>query len=305
MSENGDAPSFTSVMLGIDIRTKNPLKKIHMTTHFTQFKSLHQQTAPLLLPNAWDAASAVLLQMDGAQAIATSSAAMAWSLGYADGGALPREELLGAVGRIMRVAKVPVTVDLEDGYSQDTAEVAQLALQMANLGVVGINIEDGAGSVDSLSAKIAAIRQALAAKPLYINARTDVYLKGLAKNAQGENGVEAIALCAERLQSYRAAGADGAFVPGMCIASDASKLLALLGSGPDMPLNLMAAPTLASIADLAAAGVRRISMGGSLFQTTYAYSRTVAQQFLAQSDVKGLFAHTLPYPMMNAAMQGK
>jgi 2-methylisocitrate lyase-like PEP mutase family enzyme len=276
-----------------------------MTDAFTTFKALHFQATPLLLPNAWDAASAVLLQMDGAKAIATSSAAMAWSLGYADGGALPRSELLGAVGRIMRVANVPVTVDLEDGYSQDPAAVAELALQLAKLGVAGINIEDGAGTAEALCAKIAATRAALGATPLYINARTDVYLKGLAKNAQGENGAEAIAMCVQRLQSYRSAGADGAFVPGMCSASDAAKLLAHLGSGQEMPLNLMATPALAPIADLAAAGVRRISMGGSLFQTTYAYSRTAAQQFIAQAEIKELFAHSLPYPMMNAAMQGK
>jgi 2-methylisocitrate lyase-like PEP mutase family enzyme len=273
--------------------------------YFAQFKALHFQNTPLLLPNAWDAASAVLLQMDGATAIATSSAAVAWSLGYADGGALPRAELLGAIGRIMRVVQVPVTVDLEDGYSQDPAAVADLVLQVARLGVVGINLEDGAGPADLLAAKIGAIRRALAGTPLYINARTDVYLKGLAKNAKGQSGPEAIALCAQRLQSYRAAGADGAFVPGMCTAADVAALLAQPGMPPDMPLNLMATPALAPTADLAAAGVRRISTGGSLFQTTYAYSRAPAKQFMAQGDTRGLFEHTLPYAMMNAAMPGK
>jgi 2-methylisocitrate lyase-like PEP mutase family enzyme len=90
----------------------------------------------------------------------------------------------------------------------------------------------------------------------------------------------------------------------MCTAADAATLVAQLGAAQPMPLNLMATPALAPTADLATAGVRRISMGGSLFQTTYAYSRTPAKQFMHQGDASGLFAHALPYPMMNAAVQG-
>lgn len=270
--------------------------------HHPTFVSLHQQPKPLMLPNAWDAASTVLLQMDGAQAIATSSAALAWSLGYADGGALPREELLAAIARIMRVAKVPVTVDMEDGYSNEPAAVAELIVQVARLGVVGINLEDGAGPAQLLASKISAIRHALGTAPLFINARTDVFLKGLAKDANGANGSAAIALSAERLRSYHAAGADGAFVPSMLTAADASALLAQL-SPLNMPLNLMVNPAIACVAELQAAGVSRISMGGSLFQTTYAYSRVPAKQFMTSGNPAGLFEHALPYAMMNGAFQ--
>lgn len=268
--------------------------------HHKTFLELHAQSTPLMLPNAWDAASTVLLQMDGAQAIATSSAALSWSLGYADGGALPLDQLLAAIARIMRVAKVPVTVDMEDGYSQSPSEVADLIVQVSRLGVVGMNLEDGAGSADLLAAKIGAIRKVLGSTPFFINARTDVFLKGLAKEFNGTNGAAAIALAAQRLRSYQAAGADGAFVPGMLTAVDAQALLAQLAP-LQMPLNLMAHPSLAPTAELQAAGVRRISMGGSLFQTTYAYSRGPAKQFMAQSDAAGLFAHSLSYATMNAA----
>jgi 2-methylisocitrate lyase-like PEP mutase family enzyme len=267
-----------------------------MSDQYTAFKTLHAGPAPLLLPNAWDAASTVLLQLDGAAAIATSSSAVAWSLGYADGGSLPRDELLGAIRRIMRVARVPVSIDMENGYSDDPAAVGDLVAEVARLGVAGINLEDGSGTVELLVAKIAAIRGALAGQPLFINARTDVYLKGLAGNS-GTDG--AIRMCVERLNSYQKAGADGAFVPGMTTVADATKLVPQIG----MPLNLMSVPTLAPLAELAAAGVRRISAGGAVFQTTYGYMRNRVKRFLEQGDNAGLFEHPLPYPFMNNAMK--
>jgi 2-methylisocitrate lyase-like PEP mutase family enzyme len=270
-----------------------------MTTHTANaFKALHTQAKPLMLTNCWDAASVVLLQIDGAQAVATSSSALAWSLGYADGGQLPRAELLAAVARIMRVATVPVSFDVEDGYSSDAAQVADLVLELAKCGIAGINLEDGAGSPELLASKIAAIRHALAGTPLFINARCDVFLKGLAK------GDAAIAMCAQRLASYSAAGADGAFVPGMATVEDVAKLMPAL-TQLGMPLNLMAVPHLVPVAELFAAGARRFSAGGSLFQTTYAYSRLKAQGFMNAGDVSGLFEHSLPYAFMNAAVQGK
>jgi 2-methylisocitrate lyase-like PEP mutase family enzyme len=272
-----------------------------MTSPSTQnyaatFKALHTGSAPLLLPNAWDAASTVLLQLEGAAAIATSSSAVAWSLGYADGGSLPREELLDSIRRIMRVARVPVSVDIEDGYSNDPEEVAVLIAEVVKHGVVGINLEDGSGTAEALVAKIAAVRRALAGKPLFINARTDVYLKGLA----GSGGTDvAIRMCVERLNGYQKAGADGAFVPGMTSATDAARLVPQIG----MPLNLMSVPALAPIAELAAVGVRRISAGGAVFQTTYGYMRSRAKRFLEQGDNVGLFEHPLPYAFMNNAMR--
>jgi 2-methylisocitrate lyase-like PEP mutase family enzyme len=275
-----------------------------MTAHFAQFQALHAQSTPLLLPNAWDAASTVLLQTDGAPAIATSSAALAWSLGYADGGALPTDELLAAIRRIVRVATVPISVDLEDGYSADPRAVADLVLQVARCGAVGINLEDGASPAALLADKIAACRKALSGTPLFINARTDVYLKGLVKSlakpadGQDSDNHHAIALCAERLQLYQAAGASGAFVPGMASAADAARLVAQI----KLPLNLMAVPSLAPASQLAAAGVKRISVGGSLFQTTYGYARSKAQQFMASGEVAGLFEYPLVYGAMNSSM---
>jgi 2-methylisocitrate lyase-like PEP mutase family enzyme len=260
---------------------------------FNTFNSLHQQAQPLLLPNIWDAASAMLVQTDGAKAIATSSAAMAWSLGYADGSALPEAELLAAIGRIVRIAQVPVTVDLEDGYSNDPAAAAQLALKVVRWGVVGINLEDGVGPPELLVQKIMAIRKALDGLPLFINARTDVVLKNL---AQGE---AAIAQCINRLNAYRTAGADGAFIPGVAKADDAAQIVQAV----DMPLNLMTVPGLDPIAALVAAGVKRVSAGPTLFQTSYGWGRAQAVNFLSNADISGLFANALPGAVMNAAMK--
>ncbi len=115
--------------------------------HHQQFLQLHQAPGSiLLLPNAWDAASAKTFEASGAAAVATSSASLAWACGYADGGALPPEELLHAVSNITRVLKVPLTVDMEDGYSTDPAEVGRLAAAVASAGAVGINLEDGSGA---------------------------------------------------------------------------------------------------------------------------------------------------------------
>src|ERR1700694_5883366 len=108
------------------------------------FRDLHAGDRVLLLPNAWDAASADLARSVGAPAIATTSAGLAWSCGYPDGDALPRENLLFAVGAVCRAARgIPVSADIEGGYSDDADEVADLVIALRGLGVVGLNLEDG------------------------------------------------------------------------------------------------------------------------------------------------------------------
>lgn len=235
------------------------------------FTVLHQQNLPLCLPNVWDAASAMLAQQAGAAALATSSAALAWSLGYADGETLPVDELLAAVQRLLRIARVPVSIDLERGYSDEPGQVAALVGQLATLGVAGVNLEDGTQPAALLADKIHACRQALAGQPLFINARTDVYLAGLA------SGQAAIDSCRARSRLYQAAGADCLFVPGLTDLSVAAAISAPAPAGQQssvhqhagLPLNLMGWPTGASAADIRAAGVCRISYGPALFIDAY------------------------------------
>ena len=262
-----------------------------MTSTASRFFELHTQPSALVLPNAWDAASAALFQRAGAPAIATSSAALAWSLGYADGSTLPRHELLAAIARMQRVVTVPLSVDLEDGYSSTATEVADLVAEVAKMGVAGINLEDGAQAPELLAEKIAGCRQALAGTPLFINARTDVYLRGLA------TGTEASALTLQRARVYQAAGADGLFVPGLCSIEDTAFVAANIA----MPVNLMLLPGMPSMPALLAAGARRFTAGPANFLAAYGHTVSATRALLETQHGAGLFADTaLGYEEMNA-----
>lgn len=261
------------------------------------FYALHAGDAPLLLPNAWDAASAVLFQDARARAVATSSASLAWSLGWADGGVLPTQELLGAAGRMLRVLAVPLTVDIENGYSDDPAQVGLLAAQLARLGVAGINIEDGTQPPELLAAKVAAIRAATGPRGLFINARTDVFLRGLAPAA------EQPAMAVARAAQYRDAGADGIFMPGLRDAAQVKAITAQVA----LPLNLMAAPGMAPAAELFAAGMRRLSLGPAPAVAAYGAARTRVQSVLSQGTLDGLYAGEagVSYPDMQRLLAAK
>lgn len=251
-----------------------------------RFAALHAAGEPLLLPNCWDAASARLWQESGARAVATASAAVSWSRGHADGGGLPCPSLLQTVRDILRCVAIPVSVDIEDGYSDDPAAVAALVETLAGLGVAGVNLEDGDGAPESLAAKISAIRARGPA--VFVNARTDVYLRQMA------HGDAAVAMTVERLERYRQAGADGGFVPGL---ADAAAARRIAGAVP-LAVNVMAMPGLPPIADLAAAGVRRISVGPGLFKIGYAAAQEAARAFLA-GDASALSRPGLDYASMN------
>lgn len=258
----------------------------------TTFQQLHHQATPLILPNAWDAASALLMEQQGAQAIATSSAAQAWSLGYADGGSLPPVELLAACQRMCRVLYRPLTVDIEHGYSDVPEEVAELAQSLALIGVAGINLEDGNAPPALLAAKLAAIRQRSACRHLFLNARTDVYLAGIA------SGTKAVAEVGRRAALYEEAGADGLFVPGVQLADE----MLAISSATILPLNVMLLPGMASITTLQQAGVRRISSGPAPFLQAYAaVSRGVAG--MLQADWTVLQAPALDYQQLNQLMR--
>lgn len=243
-------------MSNIAITTISTINDYH-TSALNSFKQLHQTENPLILINIWDAASAVLMQDIKATAVATSSASLAWSLGYADGDHLPKEELLAAVKRILRVLNIPLSVDIETGYSNDISDVVALATDLTELGVVGINIEDGTGSPALLSEKINAIKTQ---KPhLFINARCDVYLASLAAPDKQFNET------LRRLEMYKNAGADGVFVPGLEDTDLANELQNKL----QLPINLMANKN-ANINHFKDAGVPRISVGPASFLNAYA-----------------------------------
>lgn len=256
-------------------------------TAFSTFADLHKGTQALILPNIWDAAGALLLQQQGAPALATSSAALAWSLGYADGGTLPHVELVTAVERIMRVARVPLTVDLEDGYSDEPEQVVALVAELAEMGVVGINLEDGEKSERILAAKISALKTHI--PQVFINARCDVYLRNMAQ------GQEAVQMAIQRGRLYQTAGADCLFLPGLAQADS----LAQIHAGVNLPLNLMLLPQMDALPDLYAAGMRRLSAGAGLFKLVYGQMRIAAKE-MEQGRFAAMFPQLLDFNEMNA-----
>jgi 2-methylisocitrate lyase-like PEP mutase family enzyme len=243
------------------------------------FRNLHRDL--LVLPNAWDPGSARLFESVGAKAIATTSAGIAWSRGYPDGDALPIEQLLATTRDIARVIRVPLTIDIEGGYSIDPAVVAQVVVArvvggIIDAGAVGINIEDGTGSPDLLCAKIEAAKQtaARAGVDLFINARTDVYLRGF---ATGDAAVEEVVRRAER---YRAAGCDGLFVPAL---ADGRAIEAVAAAIDPLPLNIMLVPGLPAASVLRTQGVRRLSAGAAIAQAAMGHASRLTIDFLADS----------------------
>ena len=244
------------------------------------FKQLHAGPQILVLPNAWDAASAALMEDAGAQAVATSSAAVAWAHGYADGDLLPVPTLLAAIGEIARVLKVPLTADIEGGYSDDLQTLAETVKGVIGAGAVGINLEDGVRAPDLHARKIEAARKAAgqAGVALFVNARTDVYLRGL---AQGE---AALAETLRRAELYRAAGADGIFVPGPVDEA----LLGTLAREIALPLNVMGRGGAPSAERLQALGVRRLSSATAPFRAAYAALGRAMSAFLESGDADAL-----------------
>lgn len=260
------------------------------------FRSLHRTDRPLALANAWDAASARLIEAAGAPAIGTTSAGVAWALGCPDGDALPRERALDLVARIVAAVEVPVTADIEGGYGPDAEGVAQTVTEVLAAGAVGVNIEDGTRPPAELAARLTAARDAAgrAGAELFVNARVDTYLLGLGDPA------DRLAETVRRARRYADAGADGVFVPGV---ADADTLGALAAQVP-VPLNVMAGPGTADVAALGALGVARVSLGPGVAQAAYATVRRAARELYGSGgygaladgvefgDLNGLFPAT-------------
>jgi 2-methylisocitrate lyase-like PEP mutase family enzyme len=254
-----------------------------------RLRDLHRGSELLVLPNAWDPASAAVIQHAGAPAVATTSAGVAWSCGWPDGDQLPADEMIGAVRRILRVVDLPLTVDIEEGCSDDPAEVANLVATLVDAGVAGINIEDGSKSPDLLVAKLKAIRATLGSRDLYINARTDVFLRGM---ATGDAAVDEVTGRAKR---YIDAGTDGMFVPGVAAIDEIRRLAQAIAP---VPLNVMLVPGLPSREELFAAGARRLSAGIALSLEAYANTARMAAEFMGKAAPAAV-----SYPMLNTLLK--
>jgi 2-methylisocitrate lyase-like PEP mutase family enzyme len=259
------------------------------------FHALHRRGV-LVLPNAWDAASARVFELAGAPAVATTSAGVAAALGYPDGERIPRELLLGVVRLITATVDVPVSVDFEAGYAERPADVAANVGAVIDAGGVGINVEDAMQPPDALCAKIAAIRALPAARDvgLFVNARTDVFLRGAGAPAALLD--EAVA----RLRAYADAGADGLFAPGLVDGPTIARLAAAL----DRPLNVLTAPGLPPAPELERLGVRRLTVGSGAMRATLGLVRRIAEELLREGTWTGL-AGAPSHAEVNAMFPGR
>lgn len=267
-----------------------------------QFRQCHRGSGALILPNAWDVASARIFEEAGFPAIATTSAGIAFSLGYPDGQKIPREEMIARIGRIVRAVKLPVTADIEAGYGSTPEDAARTTRELIQAGAVGMNLEDTSGNPEqplldlSLAVeKIKAAREAAAQLrvPIVVNARTDVYLLPDAQPATGYYEAH------RRLTAYRDAGADCVFAPGLKDAETIGRLVRDL----QCPVNILAVAGTPSIPELEKLGVARVSLGSGPMRATLGLLRKMAEELKATGTYSALDG-AVPYAEVNKILGG-
>ncbi|HEX6307458.1 MAG TPA: isocitrate lyase/phosphoenolpyruvate mutase family protein [Longimicrobiales bacterium] len=263
------------------------------------FRELHERR-PLVLPNAWDAASARVLELAGAAAIGTTSAGVSWALGRADGEQVRRDEMLEVIARIVRAVGVPVTADVESGHGDGSADaVDDTVRELVKLGAAGINLEDSSSSTKQLLSPNAHAQRLAAARAaggdLVINARIDVFLLAV---GSPETRIEETV---RRAAAYRAAGADCIFVPGVIDAAT----IAILVRAIELPVNIMAVPGAPSASELGGLGVARVSVGPLIAQAALAATLGVARTLLEQGTYgrsEGLLSFDIANALFDAEL---
>ncbi|NDQ57880.1 MAG: isocitrate lyase/phosphoenolpyruvate mutase family protein [Acidipila sp.] len=236
---------------------------------------MHEAPPILLLPNAWDVTSARLFEEAGFRAVATTSAGIANLLGYTDGQGITRDGMLSMVERIARALSVPVTADMEAGYSSTPEGAAATAKAVIDAGAVGMNFEDGTNDakaplfeLELQVARVKAIRAAAdaAGVPLVLNARTDVYF------VQSGDPAACFDHAVRRANAYRAAGADCLFVPGVSDRDIIARLVRAIHG----PINILAGEGTPPVSALEQLGVARVSVGSGPMRATMALTRRIA-----------------------------
>jgi len=264
-------------------------------------RNLHRPPPILVLPNAWDAASARIFQVEGFPAIATTSAGVAAALGYPDGGVVPPREMIEAIARIVRAVDVPVTADIEHAYGATPSAVADNVLRVLAAGAVGINIEDvvpGAPELEPIALqadKITTIAKAVATAGVrvVINARTDVFLRAIGAPDSR------LGVAIERGKAFLAAGADCIFVPGVRDADTIRSLVQGIGG----PINVLAVKGTPTIAQLEALGVARVSVGSGPHRATLALTRDIAHELKTKGTYDSYTDHAFRHEETNELMR--
>ena len=250
-----------------------------------EFKDLHHENKPLLICNVWDVPSAALAEKLDFQAIGTSSSAIASILGYNDGEEMKFSEMEYLVERISSSSKLPLSVDLESGYDREPKEISENIKRLANLGVVGINIEDSVVvnqrsllNYNEFAQTLSEVRQLLekANVNMFINVRTDTFLLG---------HPNVIVETKTRIKLYENAGADGIFTPCIEKKTDIEEIV----SSTNLPINVMCMPNLPNFETLEKLGVKRISMGNFLFDKMYSGLEKITETVLTDNSFKSIF----------------
>lgn len=257
-----------------------------MTTMYSKFQDLHNQTQPLIIGNVWNVQSAKVFEKLDFQALGTSSAAIAHSLGYEDGEEMPFSDVVFMVERIRRSVDIPLSVDIEFGYGNNATEIANNIITLEKLGIVGINIEDsmienGERKLkDSLqfSQLLQEVKSILMQQgiSIFINVRCDAFLLNIPNTLQ---------VAAERIRNYEQSGADGIFLP--CITKESD--IATIVLQTQLPINVMCMPELPDFKTLEKLGVKRISMGNFLNSHAYTSLETMTTNILAEQSFNALF----------------
>jgi len=263
--------------------------------------ALHHADTPLVLINAWDAASAAMIEHCGLPALATSSAAVANALGYADGQHVPWSDMLAAVERIARAVSVPVTADIESGFAADAKQLELSIEQVIDAGAVGVNLEDAVpghadrGPLFPLPEQLERIQAARRAADrrkihLVINARVDAYWQS------GVTPEEALRNTLERGAAYLKAGGDCIFVPGLRNPDHIRQLVNHLGGAP---VNILAGPGVPSLTELGKLGVKRVSYGSGPHRAAMGLLRRIAEEARTSGTYSALTEGAVPYAEIN------
>jgi 2-methylisocitrate lyase-like PEP mutase family enzyme len=267
-----------------------------------QFLALHHGPKILVLPNAWDTASARIFEEAGLSAIGTSSAGVAFSLGYPDGQKISRDEMLGAVRRIAEAVEVPVTADVEAGFGTAPEDVAETARAVIAAGAAGMNLEDGIEGkseyLADLSRQNEIIRAVLEAAssagvPFVLNARTDIFLNSIGP------AETRLARAIERLNAYRKAGAQSLFAPGV----KDRETIAQLARGVTGPLNILATVGTPPVAELQQLGVARVSVGSGPMRATLGFLSRMAREIRDDGVFTMMTEGAIPYADANALLE--
>jgi 2-methylisocitrate lyase-like PEP mutase family enzyme len=258
------------------------------------FHSLHNRTRLLILVNAWDVASARLLESAGFPAIATTSAGVAWSQGFPDGEQIGRAAMLEAVRRIAEQVAVPVTADMLAGFGPKAEDAAETARGVIAAGAVGFNMEDGTGDpgrplvdVSLQVEKIKAAREAAAAAgvPIVINARTDVFLAAVGEpQSRLDHAVR-------RANAYHEAGSGCLFVPGVEDAPTIGELARSITG----PLNVLGRAGSPPVAELARLGVARLSLGSGPMLAALGRLRRIAREVMNTGSLTAMAEDMITY----------